>query len=82
MAVMDGMMYLTADGESMLYDLRSDPEARKDVSTEYAKRAEVLQSHLEAWSKMVSAASYDPDRRTEELDEETLEQLKSLGYIQ
>jgi hypothetical protein len=32
---------------------------------------------------MVSVASLDPDLRTEEdLDEETLKQLKSLGYIQ
>jgi hypothetical protein len=32
---------------------------------------------------MISVASLDPERRTEEeLDAATLEQLKSLGYIQ
>jgi arylsulfatase A-like enzyme len=81
-AVMDGMMLLTTEGESLLYNLTNDPGASTDVSAEFPKRAEVLTSHLEAWGKMVAAASYDPNRRTEELDEETLEQLKSLGYIQ
>ena len=38
---------------------------------------------LEAWSKMVTATSLDPELRTDaELDDETLKQLKSLGYIQ
>ena len=37
--------------------------------------------HLEAWEKMVSVTSLDPNLRTEEeLDEDTLKQLKSLGY--
>ena len=31
---------------------------------------------------MTAAASLDPERRIEELDDDTLDQLKSLGYIQ
>ena len=43
----------------------------------------MLERHLEAWGKMIAAASLDPELRTEEeLDDATLEQLKSLGYIQ
>ena len=38
--------------------------------------------HLDAWRKMTAAASLDPERRIEELDDDTLDQLKSLGYIQ
>ena len=41
-----------------------------------------MRSHLAAWQKMVAAASYNRELRTEELDENTLEQLRSLGYIQ
>ena len=65
-----------------LYELGSDPAAEHDISAAEPDRVKVLVEHLGAWQKMVSAASYDPDLRTEELDDDTLEQLKSLGYIQ
>lgn len=81
-AIMDGMMLVTADGQSLLYNLSSDPAASQDVAGDFPERAEVLQSHIEAWSKMVAAASLDPERRSEDLDDETLDQLRSLGYIQ
>lgn len=70
------------DAPSELFYLLDDPSASNDLADEMPDRAEVLEEYLGAWSKMVSAASYDPERRTEELDDETLEQLKSLGYIQ
>lgn len=82
---MGGMRLLTSvDGEeARLYDLAVDPAELVDIAAEAPDRVEVLQRHLEAWSKMVSVASLDPELRTEEeLDDETLEQLKSLGYIQ
>ncbi len=82
-AVIMGGMQLVVDGENLWFaDLENDPLALTDVSGEFEQRVEVMQKHLSAWSKMVSAASLDPARRTEEVDEETLEQLKSLGYVQ
>jgi arylsulfatase A-like enzyme len=85
-AVALGGMRLIASGpdrSTSLYDLASDPEELVDVSAENPGRVQVLQRHLEAWTKMISVASLDPERRTEEeLDDATLEQLKSLGYIQ
>ncbi len=80
--VMDGMQLVTHADRMALFDLASDPHAETDAAEQFPKRAEVLQSHLDAWSKMVAASSLDPERRTEDLDEETLEQLRSLGYIQ
>ncbi len=80
--VMDGMQLVANADDMALFDLTSDPLAQQDAAEQYPKRSEVLQSHLEAWSKMVAAASLDPERKTEDLDEETLEQLRSLGYIQ
>jgi choline-sulfatase len=71
-----------ADGRVELYDLTTDPTETIDLSATEADRVTVLEDHLGAWKKMVSVASLDPDRRTEELDDEALEQLKSLGYIQ
>ncbi len=73
---------LDGDSPARLFDLEQDPLGTVDVSTSMADQARVLESHLEAWGKMVAAASYDPDLRVEELDDATLEQLKSLGYIQ
>ena len=67
---------------SELYDLGTDPAERIDLAASEENRVTVLEDHLGAWQKMVSAASLDPDRRTAELDDEALEQLKSLGYIQ
>jgi len=80
--VMDGMQLRKAGGHSLLCELSSDPLCMQDVSEKYPERVKVLEEHLGAWSKMVAAASLDPDRKTEKLDEDTLEQLKSLGYIQ
>jgi len=57
--------------------------ARHRVVARPGPRVEAMVRHLQAWEKMVSVTSLDPDLRTEEdLDEDTLKQLKSLGYIQ
>lgn len=80
-----GMVMLSGVGgtDAELYDLGDDPQATGDLAASQADRLEVMVRHLQAWEKMVSVASLDPDLRTEEdLDEETLKQLKSLGYIQ
>ena len=65
-----------------IFDLSLDPLEREHLADEADKLA-VMTRHLQAWEKMVSVMSLDPVLRTEEdLDEETLKQLKSLGYIQ
>jgi arylsulfatase A-like enzyme len=66
-----------------LYDLVSDPGATDDLASSESEKLEVMVRHLQAWEKMVAVASLDPQLRAEEeLDEDTLKQLKSLGYIQ
>ena len=83
-AVLGGyqLIQLGVDGPVELYDLATDPTETTDLASTDENRVTVLEDHLGAWKKMVSAASLDPERRTEELDDEALEQLKSLGYIQ
>lgn len=71
-----------AEDINELYNIEVDPEEKADLSETEASRVTVLLDHLDAWRKMSAAASLDPERRTEELDDETLEQLRSLGYIQ
>jgi len=73
---------ITGEGAE-IYDLNLDPLELENLADSQSDRLAVMTRHLEAWEKMVSVASLDPDLRTEEeLDEETLKQLKSLGYIQ
>jgi len=73
---------ITGEGAE-IYDLNLDPLETENLGDSQSDRLAVMIRHLEAWEKMVSVASLDPELRTEEeLDEETLKQLKSLGYIQ
>ncbi|MCK5379381.1 MAG: sulfatase [Acidobacteria bacterium] len=80
--VMNGMQLVTTVEQTSLFDLSADPMALADLAQEFPERATVLSEHLGAWSKMVAAASLDPDRKIEDLDDDTLDQLRSLGYIQ
>ncbi len=68
---------------AVLYDLVLDPAATDDLASRESDKLEVMVRHLQAWEKLVAVASLDPQLRAEEeLDEDTLKQLKSLGYIQ
>jgi hypothetical protein len=73
----------TSGENAELYDLVSDPKATDDLASSDSDKLEVMVRHLQAWEKMVAVASLDPQLKAEEeLDEDTLKQLKSLGYIQ
>jgi arylsulfatase A-like enzyme len=68
---------------AMIFNLAVDPLELDDISATEDKRVEVMRRHLDDWGKMVAVSSLDPELRTEEeLDAETLERLRSLGYIQ
>ena len=78
-----GMVSGIAGDSGEIYNLGTDPLQLDNLSGSEAEKLAVMIRHLEAWEKMVSVASLDPELRTEEeLDEDTLKQLKSLGYIQ
>lgn len=80
--VMNGMQLVTTGDQASLFDLNADPMALTDLAQDFPERANVLSEHLGAWSKMVAATSLDPERKIEDLDDDTLDQLRSLGYIQ
>jgi arylsulfatase A-like enzyme len=78
-----GMVSGIAGEAAEIYNLMSDPLQLENLSETEADKMEVMLRHLQAWEKMCSVSSLDPNLRTEEdLDEDTLKQLKSLGYIQ
>lgn len=71
------------EGSAELFNTAADPLELEDLGAGEADKLAKLTGDLEAWSKMVTATSLDPELRTDaELDDETLKQLKSLGYIQ
>jgi arylsulfatase A-like enzyme len=78
-----GMVSGVAGEGAEIFDLAMDPTQFTNLADSQKDKLEVMIRHLQAWEKMVSVSSLDPNLRTEEdLDEETLKQLKSLGYIQ
>jgi arylsulfatase A-like enzyme len=78
-----GMVSGIAGADAKIFNLRIDPLQLDDLSESEPDKLAVMVRHLQAWEKMVSVTSLDPELRTEEdLDEDTLKQLKSLGYIQ
>ena len=78
-----GMVSGIAGDGAMVFDLTADPQQLSDLANTESDKLAVMVRHLEAWEKMVAVTSLDPELRTEEeLDEDTLKQLKSLGYIQ
>ena len=70
-------------GRVEFFNTAADPLELTDIAENEADKLAKLTGDLEAWSKMVRATSLDPALRTDAaLDDETLKQLKSLGYIQ
>ena len=68
----------------VLYDLREDPGETTNLATELEQDTRRLQKHLTAW---LNAEPFDVGGDGEisteegEMDEETREQLKALGYL-
>jgi len=82
-AVLDGYQLVAGKDTTQLFNLAADPLGLTDLAATEGHRVEVLQQHLAAWGKLVAATSLDPEKRSgEALDDTTLDQLKSLGYVQ
>jgi arylsulfatase A-like enzyme len=63
--------------ERVLYDLRSDPEEQKDVSGAHPATFRRLGESLDGWVQSLPQGH----QQVEERDEEALEQLRALGYV-
>ena len=69
-----------ADDSAELYRLSEDPFELADIAAEEPEKVEVLRRRLEEWQRGVIARSGSGDG--ESADDEMLEQLRNLGYIQ
>jgi arylsulfatase A-like enzyme len=65
-------------GALRLFDLERDPLARSDLARERSAEAQRLAALLEA---LVAAAGQAAEIEEAELDDETLESLRALGYV-
>lgn len=75
-------MILNLDPENAeLYQLETDPLERQNIADSEPRRLQVLNSRLQNWRERVESASFDPEKQ-EQVDQDTLDQLKGLGYIQ
>lgn len=75
------LLHTQSSGQSELYRYRDDPLESKDVIWEYPQESARLLEALERWEQRVTAFQF-PKRSSEPLDAETIEQLKTLGYIE
>lgn len=67
------------DGRDLeLYDLTADPGETADLTREKRRELERLRRFLESWEQNLRPAA---ETASEELDPETVEGLKALGYI-
>ena len=74
--VLDG-----ATGQAELYNFLEDPLELTDLAAAEPKRVEVLKLHLEAHRQRLADASLGAEGGGQ-LGQDTLEQLKTLGYVQ
>jgi arylsulfatase A-like enzyme len=64
--------------EERLFNLKNDPRERKDVAAQYTTQCKMLQKRLDdclqAWQPY--------ETKKTQLDDETLQELKALGYVE
>jgi arylsulfatase A-like enzyme len=81
-ALADYRMIFTKDGETAeLYNLAADPLELEDLAAAEPDLVQALRKRLDSWEEMVVAAAVD-GAQDADIDLETLERLKGLGYVQ
>jgi arylsulfatase A-like enzyme len=74
------ILHETEDGfRQELYDLREDPGETRDLSQVDSLRADALEAYYLRWAEAVGTGE---GIQEPELDQETLKNLRSLGYVQ
>jgi len=76
------LLYTKRDSTVELYDLRIDPLEQRNLADEAPNVVTALKSLLDSWEVMVGRQQINSPEVVTPLDDETLEQLRQLGYIQ
>jgi arylsulfatase A-like enzyme len=76
----DSLKYIwSSNGDSELYDLALDPEENRDIRPDHGEAAAALEARLNRW--LASFEHAGKSREVEDLDSETRQRLRALGYI-
>jgi arylsulfatase A-like enzyme len=67
-------------GSVELYDLSQDPREQTDVGAQYPQLRDLMRDYAAAWYQRCRQQTA-PTEDVGDLDEETLRQLRSLGYV-
>ena len=74
------LVHTRSTNETELYDYRVDPLEQVDISAENQETVRRLRKSIRRWRKQVRDHSFET-AEIEGLSEETVEQLRTLGYI-
>jgi arylsulfatase A-like enzyme len=75
------LLFTKKTGAEELYAFREDPLERRDILDRNPPSLEAMRELLRSWEEMVQASAPEKAAPHPPLDEETLEQLRSLGYL-
>jgi len=81
----DWKLVETSEGEHFLYDLAGDPGERHDLASERPRELARMRSELETARLALELPELDADLASKampELDSETQERLRELGYVE
>ena len=65
-----------------MYHLAADPQEKQDIFRAEEPQAASLEANLSSWLKAARLAQRGTARAPGKLDKETLDRLRSLGYVQ
>jgi arylsulfatase A-like enzyme len=75
------LIFTKEDEATELYNLAADPLELEDLAAAEPDLVKALRQRLDSWEEMVVAAAVDGSQNAD-IDLETLERLKGLGYVQ
>lgn len=76
------LLLTKSTGAVELYNFADDPTEQMDIADQDPETTSQLSAEVAAWEDRVVAAKIDDGAADGDLDTETLEQLRELGYIQ
>jgi arylsulfatase A-like enzyme len=77
----DYRYFLSTSGEERLFDLEADPRESRNLASERPALARAARARLEEWTRATAEAP-PAARRPGRPDQEALEDLRALGYVQ
>lgn len=76
------LIYATKTGRAELYDYRTDPQEQVNVADRHPDEVAARVRLLKAWEDRVAQSTFEQSGEPVPIDEETLDQLRHLGYVE